>query len=789
MGGLTRDVRDACRGLIRDRGFTTAAVVMLSLGIAASSAIFAAIQAVVFELPFDDPQRVVTIRARDSTGGVLSISIDQFRTWQSSTTDVFDAVAAYTLVSPVMTGSDAALRLQAEAMTASMFTVLGVQPSLGRTFRDEDVRVVVLSDAFWRSRLGADPRVLGTAIVLDGTPTTVIGVMPAGFDGPRSRPGDAWLPLSAAQPRDPARPMPVSVLARLTAGISPRAAAARLEGMRLDSADGSRWTAAVETAREDFLYQDALTSVRILVAGVVLVLVMACVNVASLLLGRNISRRRELAVRLALGASRWQIVRQVAVESVIVSLAAAVLGLVMAGWIVGAMVPLIPRWFPRIAQIDVDWTVAAFAALVSAATGLIVSIWPAWTASRQDLGALIKSGERGNSGGARRTRTALVIVETTLAMIVLAAAGMLVASFNRLNPTNPGFDVADRTKFSVRLAGPRYVDRTARIAAVTELTSRLRNVAGVIEVSSSTHLPLTGTTTVFPVQTNPGQAGRKPTVHFRAALPNYFASMGMPILKGRNLTPADTASSQPIAVVNETYVARMLAGREPIDDEVVIDEPDGRVARRIVGVVGDVRASGSDLRAWPEVFVPYAQAPLPLASFVVRSAPGASQIEQGIRRTVGEFDATLPVDRIESLGAVVARSVDVQRFFAMLMGAFAAVAVLLAFVGLYSVAAWSVAQRTREIGVRVAVGATPRDISRLVLRYGISVGLTGAVVGASCTTASSRLLESYLYGLPARQPELLAALAIGFTLIVALASYVPARRAMRVDPITALRTD
>jgi putative ABC transport system permease protein len=557
-----------------------------------------------------------------------------------------------------------------------------------------------------------------------------------------------------------------------------------------EAGERGRWTAHVETAREDFLYTDALSRIHLLVGGVALVLVMACVNVASLLLGRNVSRRRELAVRLAMGARRWHIMRQVAVESLILSSGAALLGLLLASWAVSAMVPLIPRWFPRIAQIELDTGVAAFATITALATGLLVSAWPAWLASRQDLAAVMRSGERGHTGSARRARTALVVVEATLAMIVLAAAAMLVGSFNRLNPTSPGFEYVDRTKFSVRFAGPRYRDRAARVAAVEDLATRLKAVPGVVDASSVTQLPLTGTTTVFPLRINNSEAsGRPPTVHFRAALPNYLPGMGMPILKGRGLSSSDTARSQPVAVVNEALVARMLSGREPLESELVIDEPDGVVVRRIVGIVRDVRGSGNDLRARPEVFVPYAQSPLTLASFVVRSGQAGAQVEAGIRRVVGAFDPALPVDRVELLRAVVEKSVDVQRFFALLMGAFAVVAVLLAFVGVYAVAAWSVTQRTREIGVRLAVGATPGDISRLVLRYGAAVGLSGAIAGSLCAAAATRLIESYLYGFPARQPALLAALAVTFALIVTLASYMPARRAMRVDPMVALRTD
>jgi putative ABC transport system permease protein len=783
MSGFWRDLREAWRGLLHQRAFSAAALIMLSLGIAASSVIFAVVQAVVLKMPFDDPDRIVAIRARAGGEGVFA-TFDHFEAWRH-TTDVFKSVAAYTLVSPVLTGDDAALRLQAEAMTASMFVVLGVQPALGRTFRDDEPAVAVVSHIFWRTRFNADVTLLGRSILLDGIPTTVVGVMPAGFDGPRSRPGDIWVPL---MPRRPAGSDRVSVVARLARGVDRAAAQARLQAMPWDSDGKTRWTATLETAREDFLLVEALEDVRILGGAVGVVLLMACVNVASLLIGRNISRRRELAVRLAIGADRWHIMRYMAVESLLLSAGAAALGLLLAWWTVAAVVPLIPGSFPRIAEIRVDVGVAGFAALAASVMGVGVSIWPAWSASRQELADAMKSGERGNSGGARRARTALVVLEATLAMIVLTGAALLVGSFLRLNPTSPGFEVADRTKFSVRFASPRYRDRAARLAAVEELVARLRSVPGVTGASSVTSLPLTGTSAVFPLRVvGAAPEPRSPTVHFRAALPDYLTFMGMPIVAGRALAPSDGAAALPIAVVNEAFVARLLRGREPVGAEISIDEPDGAVVRRVVGIVRDARVFGSDLHARPEVFVPYAQSPLTLASFVVRTT-GVSA-EAGIRGAVASFDAALPVDRLQTLRSVAERSVVRPRFFALLMGAFGIVAVALAFCGLYAVAAWSVTQRTREIGVRLALGATPAAISRMVLRYGLAVGTTGAIVGSACAFAFAKVIESYLYGFPARQPALIAGIGLAFVLVVTLASYVPARRAMSVDPMEALRME
>ena len=786
MTGVRRDLRDGWRTLIQDRGFSAAAIIMLALGIAAASAVFAVLQAVVLKIPFDTPERIVTIVARDGQGESLPVTTTQFEAWRQAS-EVFESVAFYTLASRVLTGGDAALRVQGEAMSASMFSVLGVRPLLGRIFDDDEPAAIVLSHSFWRSRFSADPNVLGQVLILDGEPTTVIGVMPAGFEGPRSRPGDFWIPTSSRTTGGAAR---VNVIGRLRPGVSISIATARIGATPWSTEGAGQWKPVLETARENFLYQEALSQIRIVGGAVALVLLMASVNVVSLLLGRNVSRSRELGVRLAIGATRWHLMRQLAAECLILSAAATLVGLVLAYWCVAAITPFIPLSFPRIGEIRVDRGVAAFAALAATTIGLIVSVWPAWAASRRDLATALRSGDRGNSRTTGRARTALVVVEATLGMVVLTGSALLVGAFNRLNPTTPGFELEHRTKFTVQLDAARYKDPAARVAAVRDIVERLRMQPGISGATAATSLPLTGSSAVFPVKViGSEQTGRAPTVFFRAALPDYLNLLGIRILAGRDLSEDDTATSEPVVLVNEAFSARMLPGISKIGSTLVVDEPDGPVTRRVVGVVRDARLFGNDLRARPEIFVPYAQSPLKLTSFVVHHPGRDVDVEAAIRRAVGSFDSTLPVDRVQSLSAVAQRSVSLPRFFALLMSVFAAIAVALAFVGLYAMSAWSVTQRTRELGVRLALGARPADIRQMVLRYGTGVGLVGAIAGSVCALAASSLIESYLYGFPARPLGLIAVVAGSFVAIVTLASYMPAHRAMKIDPQAALRAE
>ena len=782
MHGWGRDIRDAWRGLRTDRGFALAAVLMLALGAGTTSAIYAAIQAAFLRIPFDAPDRIVTIHARDASGDPLRIDRSRFVEWRTRT-DVFERIAAYSLVSPVLSAEDGALRLQAEAVTADMFAVLGVRPVLGRTFEEGESGVVVLSHRFWHTRFAGDPRVIGQTLRLDGDPHTVIGVMPEAFEGPRSRPGDVWLSMAAASA---GTSQAVSVVGRLAQGVSPAAAGAALEALPWD-ASPRRWSARVTTAREDFLLMEVRDPMRVLGVGVALVLVMACVNVLSLLLGRNLARRRELAVRMALGATPWRIIRQLAVEALVLALPAGLLAVAVASGVVALMVPLVPGSFPRLALVRVDAPVVIFALLCTLCAALLVALVPAWSAARGSLTSATEAGGRATSRAARRVRTGLVFVQAVLAMVVLATAAMTLGSLARLAPSRPGFELDDRTKFSVRLSGARYAAPAARVAAVRAIADALRGIPGVRAAGSVTQLPLTGTTTVFPLASPPlPSTARRAMVHFRAVLPGYFEIMGIRLIAGRDVRAAEPA---PVVLVNQTFATRVLPGVQPLGASIVLEEPGGPVTRRVVGIVADTRFSGGDLGAVPEAFVPYAQAPLALASFVVH-APGAGrQIEGAIREALVRIDPLLPLDRLEPMTDVAGRAVMAPRLLATLMTVFALAGLVLAFGGLYAATAWSVTQRTREIGIRMALGATPQQVRQMIVRFGAAVGLAGAAVGSALAFSATSLLASQLHGYDARQPWLYITTSTAFVAVLVLAASLPARRATRIEPLVALRAD
>ena len=788
MDQLRRDVRDGWRSLTRDPGISLAIVVMLALGIGASSAIFTVVQAVAFKMQIHAPEAVVSLRgARSSERDFIGLTLRQHEEWIRGG-GIFAETSAFALGSPVVTTSAGAERLSAELVTPELFEVLGTRPALGRVFTEADhAPAAVLSHRYWRSAFGSDRSVIGRQLVLDSVSTTVVGVMPPGFDGPRSRNSvDLWLPLDRAANSSTR----ITAYARLKPGDSLEAARARLDGLLPSWLGEPGARSDLRGLLEDPLYEDSMSQIWILVGGVALVLLIACLNVASLLIGRNLARRREFAVRVAVGADRVRVLRLLLTESALLSAAGAGLGLLLASWILSAITPLIPGTVPRVDRMQVDAGVAAFAIGTAALAALVVTLWPAWSVAGGDTSVSLRSGERGASRSGMRGRSLVVITEGALAMVALSGAMLLIASFQRLNPTDPGFDVADRTVFSIRFAGDRYGDERTRSAAVEAIAERLRAAAPTADVMVSSSLPLTNASGALPVRVvdGPVEVGRPPTIHFRSATPGFLTGMGMPILRGRDLDQRDGGAER-TAVVNQAFVRRMLQDREPLGVQVALVDGSRTLTHQIVGVVRDARLFGSDLQPRPEVYLPYHQFPTEGVYFVVHSPAGPGPSEERIRRAVATVDGSLPAHRVQTLEALVAGSVDLPRFLAVLMTGFAIVALVLALIGLYAASSWAVTQRTREIGVRIALGARPADIRRMVLRQGARIGGLGVAIGAGAALASASVLESWLFGMPSRQPLQTLVLAAGFIALVMLASYLPARKATAVDPQVALRAE
>ena len=792
MSDMLRDVRYSLRGTYREPGFALAAIVMLSLAMGASSAVYTVADAVMFKMPFDEPARIVGHpRAGSRERQVRRIPSDRFEAWRTAT-DVLEATAAYGTSQPVLTSEIGAERLSAEVVTAGMFRVLDVPAQIGRVFVETDDRPgaspgAILNDRFWRSHFSSDPAVVGRPIDLDGVPTTIVGVMPPGFDGPlSSNHVDLWLLLRLPVPPGSA----LMVFGRLKKDVSVRAAEARLDGITRGLPGGNQVASWLEPITEDSLYIEARDKIRLLAGTVVLVLMIAYANVASLLLGRNLARRRELAIRCAIGAERWHLVRQLLVESVLLTGIGSAGGLLLASWTIRTVVPFMPASVPRVSEMHVDGSVLLFAIASALVSGAVIAVLPGIAAARVDLAGAMKSGnDASGTRRAARSRSALVIVETAVAIVVLSAASLLIAAFLRLNPTSPGFALDDRVTFSLGFSSARYVSAQARLALVDGLTARLESLPGVSSVTASSSLPLSGLSGAFPLRAIvSGSAVATPVVHYRAVSPQYLSKLDIPIVAGRDIDARDGAAAEPIAVVNETFGRRVFPTGAILGGQVEVDEPQGRVTRRIVGIAKDIRIFRFDLRPRPELFVPFAQSPLSGLNIVVHAPRPPVDLPERIRREAMALDPKLPLDQVTTLRAIADRSVDLPRFLALVMGGFAAIALVLAWVGVYAVAGWSVSQRRLEIGVRVALGATAGDVRRMILNYGAMVGAAGAAVGAAAAWLSAKMLETWLFGMPALQPRLIAAVALSFLALTVAACWIPARRAVQVDPMIVLRS-
>lgn len=792
------DVRYAWRGMSASPGFTAVALLMIAIGTGTNAAMFSVIDAVMLRSPFTDPDRVVLVGARGADGRSTSaISLAQYRSLRESAQG-FDALAAIASGQrPILTGLGEPKRFNTECVTAGMFRVLGTAPAIGRTFTEDEDRagapaVVVLSYPFWQRELGGSRDVVGRSVTLSGVPATVVGVMPRGFGGPLSRSNtDGWMPGGAAleggaSPGCAGRSS-VNAFARLKPGLSLDAVAqqatdaagiARLEDWRGHT--GSRL--ALVSLQEQTI-ADLRTPLLALLAAVGLVLLIACANVANLQMERIFGRRVELAVRMALGATRARIIRQTLTETLILYVLGSIAGILAARWTLHLVIGLMPGSMPHLDDIELNVRILAATIAVACGSGIAVGLLPAIQETSPRLMNDLRAA-RAVTRGAGWTRRLLVVTQVALSLMLLVGAGLMIATFQTLRPSRPGFNAADKLTASIRLQGSAehapgpFFDRA--IARVSELP-------GVGSVAASTYLPMSGN--VAAVTVRAGDVTQE--IYSGVVTPNYFAEMEIPILRGRGFSAADATGAPRVAIVNEAFVRRMFAGDDALGKFVDVDYYDKRQgARQIVGVLKDTRSSGSDLRARAEIYLPAAQAPSPSMFLIVRSQrPGDPRLAAGLRGAISAIDRAQVVDRIVPMQELLDARVSTWRFGAWLLGVFAAIAILLAAVGLGASIAWWVTQRTREIGVRMALGAKPRRIASLVLTQGIVLAASGVVLGLAGAAASTRFLSSWLYGVTALDRATFIVSALGMLLVAAVASYIPARRATRIDPLVALRAE
>jgi putative ABC transport system permease protein len=758
-------------------------------------------------LPYEEPNQLIMVQSTKRQDGRLygSASYLDFADWKDQN-QVFDDMAAFHSVGYTLTGMGEPERINGARASASFFPLLRVNAFLGRTFLPEEgkpkgERVVLLSHALWQRRFGADPNIVGQSLTLNALNYTVAGVLPEGFKFPiEIENADMWTPLALdGQILEQRGAHYLKVIARLKPGVSPQAAQAEMTTIasRLEEQYPEENTDRIVSIYP--LYEQLVRSIRpalwVLLGTVGFVLLIACSNVANLLLARAAARQKEIAIRMALGASRGRIVRQLITESLLLAVMGGGVGLLLALWGVESLVALAPADLPRLSGVGVDRWVLSFTFLVSIMTGVIFGLAPALKASKPDLNDALKEGSRGSTEGfsGRRLRNMLVVFEMALALVPLICAGLLIKSFMRLQQVNPGFDPQNVLAVELELPGSKYKEG-AQVSAFYEQTiERIAALPGVESVGGITTLPLSGSNmrTSFTVESRPPvPPGQEPLSHLRSVTPGYFRTLHIPILRGEGFTENYRKNSPGRIIINETMANRFWPGEDPIGQRMSIGmgvDDDDPTKWEIVGIVGDVRHAALDVEPLPEMYVPHSQQSWPFLTLVVRSSTDPMSLAGPVRNAILAIDKDQPVSSIKPMESMVSASVARPRFYLLLLAIFAALALVLAAVGIYGVLSYSVTQRMHEIGIRLALGAKPSDVIKLIVGQGMTLALIGVAIGLIAAFGLTRLMTSLLYGVSATDPWIFAVLALLLAGVALLASYVPARRATRVDPMIALR--
>jgi putative ABC transport system permease protein len=798
MDTLFQDARYGFRMLLKNPGFTAVAVVVLALGIGANAAIFSVVNTVLLRpLPYADPDRLMVLReTKLPQFPEFSVSPGNFLDWQKQNT-VFEKMAAIQGSAFNLSGDGEPERFRGARISAGLFEMLGVNPAQGRTFLDEEDQpghnnVAILSHALWQRRFGADPNILGRAITLNATSYTVIGIMPPNFGFP-DRETDLWTPVAfSAQQAQQHGSHYISVIGRLKPGATVDQAqsemsdiAGRIAGQFPDTNTG--WDVRV-TPMQEYDVRDMKFTLLVLLGTVAVVLLIACLNVANLLLARATARQKEVAIRTALGASRWRIARQLLTESVLLSIVGGGVGLLLAVWGVGLLLALAPEDLPRVKDVALDSRVLGFTLFVTLLTGLIFGLAPAMQASKPNLNETLKEGGRGSTGSHHRVRGVLVILEVALALVLLVCAGLMIRSFLSLQQVNPGFNPRNALAVSVSLPGKKYPESDQQAAFFTQLVEKVAALPGVQAVGVTQSLPIQSDYVLgFNIQGRPPDPpGEDVSTNYYAVSPDYFKAMGIALIRGRIFTEQDRKDAPRVAIINETMAKKYFPDEDPIGKHINVTNGPERF-REIVGIVSDVKQYGLDRPTTAQTYEPYLQTPFSSMTLIVRTEGNPASLSAAIRSQVLAVDKDQPVSRIRLLDQVVSDSVAKQRFSMTLLGVFAVLALILAAVGLYGVMSYAVTQRTHEIGIRMALGASARDVLKLVIGQGMMLALIGIGIGLVASFGLTRLMASLLFGVSATDPVTFAVISVVLTGVALGACFVPARRALKVDPMVALR--
>jgi putative ABC transport system permease protein len=807
MQTLIQDLRYGARTLLKQPGFTLIAVLTLALGIGANTAIFSVVNAVLLRaLPYREAQQLVTVWEKSQRREQNVINLGNFFDWQAQNT-VFEGMAAFADYRTNLTGSGDPVELPAQVATDNLFNVLGVTPMLGRTFTPEDAKpgqdtVVVLSYGLWQRQFGSDPNIVGRKITLNNNENTVIGVLPPAFkwhiqkNSLTSQPAELWVPWAISEQMKLRRGRFATAVARLKPGVSLAQAradmdtiAGRLREQYKEFNTG--WGVTVVPLREQFA-GELRPALRVLMGAVGFVLLIACANVANLLLARAAVRQKEIAVRTALGAGRGRIIRQLLTESLLLSLLGGAAGALLAWWGTTALVSLSPPELGALKEIELSAPVLGFTFAVALLTGVLFGLVPALEASNLKLSETLKEVGRALTGSTRsqRLRSALVVGEVALALVLLIGAGLLIRSFMRLQAQETGFNAENVLTMRVSLPGSRYNEDPKRINFFTQAVAQMQALPGVEAAGVINFLPFAGlgSATNFEIEGRPKPLpGQGLGTGVSVADQHFFHTMQIPLKRGRLFTEQEVKEMRHVVVINEALARKFFPNEEPLGQRLIISMKNENVPTEIIGIVADVKHTQLDKPADPMSYWPIAELPYNAMTFVLRTRGEPQNVAAAARQVIQNLDPQQPVADVRTLESILGNSLARQRFNTLLLAIFAAVALVLSAIGIYGVLAYAVTQRTHEIGIRAALGASGADILRLILRQGMRLALLGVAVGLVAALALTRLVKSLLFELSATDPLTFGAITLLLLAVAGLACWLPARRAAKVDPLVALR--
>jgi predicted permease len=797
MDSLLQDLRFGFRTLLKKPLLIAVALITLSLGIGANTTIFSVVNAVLLrKLPYNNPDQLIMIGETNPQGiDNIEVSYPNFTDLKEQS-QAFEKIAAYRTINLILTGAGEAERINTAFVTDDLFELLQVRPARGRVFTPEDKgNQVVVSHGFWQRRFGSDPGLIGGSITLNSSSCTVIGIMPAGFQFPNEK-IEVWLPLSQLAGQMKNRSVHViAVIARLKPDLSLRQAQTDIEAIagriqqNYSGEDPGHGFKAVSLREQVVGY--ARPKLMLLLGVVSFVLLIACSNVANLMLSKAAARQQEMAIRAALGASRWRIIRLLLSESILLAFIGGLAGLLLSVWGIDFLSFYLSENLPRASEIGIDRQVLAFTLLISTLSGLLFGLAPAIKASKDGLNESLKIGSSTSIGGPQRNRfsKALIISEIALSLILLAGAGLLIKSFWRLLQVDPGFKSENLLTMTISLTGVKYRETDQIVSFYKQLPLQLETIPGVRAVSAVSALPISGGDGVGDL-TIDGRAfppGEKPAASFRRILPNYFKTMEISLVRGREFDDRDNGEDQKVVIINDSMARRFWPGEDAVGKRLKVGPPENEPWLTVVGVVKDVRNIGLDAEPNLATYEPHPQRPWSTMNLVVRTEGDPLKLSAAVREEISKIDKDLPVYNVTTMNRRISASVGDRRINMVLLSIFAAISLLLAVVGIYGVMSYFVTRQIREFGVRMALGAQPSDIFRIVFGHGAVLILSGLAVGLVGSFVLTRTLSNFLFDMSANDPLTFVSVSIILSLAALFAIYIPARKATRIDPVTALR--